>query len=396
MKNIKKVYRPERVAMCEPGVTFGELIPEVEKEGIRLNLPLLPRKNKSVVGSMLEREPVIMPKYHWDICDPLACVEVIFGNGEMFRTGAAAGPGDIEKQWATGRSQKTPTGPGQISWHRLIQGAQGTMGIVTWASMRCELLPQVEKPFWVGSAQLQKIIELTHWLIRLRLVNECFIINNSNLATIVAKKWAEEYSSIKFALPTWMLFFNIAGYDYMPEERVNGQVKDMMEIAQRIGVEPMETIGGISAVEILKMIRKPCEEPYWKLRQKGACQDIFFLANYDKLSELIGAMNDMVDEAGYPASDMGIYLQPIVQGCNCHCEFNLFYDRDNPRELDRVKALSSRAVQHLAYHGAFFSRPYGENAGTIINRDAATVAALKKVKTILDPNNVMNPGKLCF
>jgi FAD/FMN-containing dehydrogenase len=46
--------------------------------------------------------------------------------------------------------------------------------------------------------------------------------------------------------------------------------------------------------------------------------------------------------------------------------------------------------------GAFFSRPYGESAGMIINRDAATVGVLTKVKKIFDPNNVMNPGKLCF
>ena len=46
--------------------------------------------------------------------------------------------------------------------------------------------------------------------------------------------------------------------------------------------------------------------------------------------------------------------------------------------------------------GAFFSRPYGETAGMIINRDAATAAALKKVKAIVDPENIMNPGKLCF
>jgi FAD/FMN-containing dehydrogenase len=91
MKKIIRVDRAHRVAMVEPGVTFGELIPAVEKAGLRLNMPLLPRKSKAVVGSMLEREPVVMPKYHWDISDPLACVEVVFGNGEIFRTGQAAG-----------------------------------------------------------------------------------------------------------------------------------------------------------------------------------------------------------------------------------------------------------------------------------------------------------------
>jgi len=50
----------------------------------------------------------------------------------------------------------------------------------------------------------------------------------------------------------------------------------------------------------------------------------------------------------------------------------------------------------LASYGAFFSRPYGESARAIINRDAATYWALLKVKAMFDPNNIMNPGKLCF
>ena len=78
MKKIVFVDRPRRVAMVEPGVTFGELIPAARKEGLRLNMPLLPRKSKSVIGSILEREPVIMPKYQWDVSDPLACTRVIF------------------------------------------------------------------------------------------------------------------------------------------------------------------------------------------------------------------------------------------------------------------------------------------------------------------------------
>jgi hypothetical protein len=79
-----------------------ELIPEGFKAGIRLNMPLLPRQSKSVLGSMLEREPVVMPKYQWDVSDPLACTGIIFGTGDEFRTGQAAGPGTIEEQSAAG------------------------------------------------------------------------------------------------------------------------------------------------------------------------------------------------------------------------------------------------------------------------------------------------------
>jgi FAD/FMN-containing dehydrogenase len=396
MKRIVRVNRMSRVALVEPGVTFGELIPAAAREGLRLNLPLLPRRLKSVVGSMLEREPVIMPKYHWDIADPLACVEVIFGTGDMFRTGAAAGPGTIEEQWAAGGSQKEAAGPAQVSWHRIIQGAQGTMGIVTWASLRCELLPTVEEPFLVGSSQIDKLFQLVHWLVRLRLVNECLVLNNSNLAAIMAKQWPDDYRDLKDALPPWVLFFNIAGYDYMPEKRVSYQTKEMMDLAQKQGVAPVKAIGGVSANELLKVVNQPSGEPYWKLRGKGGCHDIFFLTTYKKLSALTKVMCDMADEAGYPASDMGVYLQPIVQGTSCHAEFNLFYNPKDPRESERVRGLSATATAKLMANGAFFSRPYGENTGMIVNRDAATVAALKRVKSILDPNNVMNPGKLCF
>ena len=396
MKKVIRVDRAHRVAMVEPGVTFGELIPAVEKEGLRLNMPLLPRKSKTVVGSMLEREPVVMPKYQWDISDPLACVEVVFGSGEMFRTGQAAGPGTIEEQWAAGGAQKTPYGPGPAQWNRLIQGAQGTMGIVTWASLRCELLPKLEEPFVVGSSELDKLFELIHWLVRLRLVNECLVLNNSNLAAIMAKKWPGDYPDLKDSLPPWVLFFNVAGYDYFPEDRVSSQIKGISDITNRIGVEAVRAVGRVSAAEMLKMVRRPSAEPYWKLRYKGACHDIFFITTYDKLEGQISVMYELANEFGYPASDMGIYLQPIVQGANCHCEFNLFYDPQNPGELNRVEELSAEAVNVLMATGAFFSRPYDRSARMIVNRDAAYVEALTRVKKILDPNRVMNPGKLCF
>ncbi len=395
MKKILWVNRENRVVVFEPGVTFAELIPAVAKEGLRLNMPLHPRRTKSVLGSMLSREPVILPKYHWDIADPLASTEVIFGTGDMFRTGAAAGPGTIEEQRAAGGAQKEAAGPNAMSWHRLIQGSQGTMGIVTWASARCELLPQMEEPFFIGSDDLGKLLEAVHWLVRLRLVNECFILNGRDFAALLAPS-ADAYSQLQGEAADWILFFNIAAYDYLPQERLNGQILDMQDLMQKIGLTTVKSMGGISAFSFLNTVRSPSAEPYWKLRPRGGCEDTFFLTTYDKIDGLVKTMLEALGEAGLSPANLGIYLQPVVQGVNCHCEFNLFYNPQDRHETERVQALVVEIIKPLMAKGAFFSRPYGTAAGMIMNTDAATVDTLKKVKAIVDPDNILNPGKLCF
>ena len=396
MKKILRTDRPRRVAMVEPGVTFGELISEVTKCGIRLNMPLLPRQSKSVVGSMLEREPLLMPKYQWDISDPLACTGIIFGTGDEFRTGQAAGPGSIDEQSAAGGVQKAPYGPGIGSYHRIIQGSQGGMGIVTWASLRCEILPSYEEAFVVGSDNVSVLLDVAAWLIRLRMVNECFILNNTNLAAIFAKKWPGDFYNIKSDLPRWILFYVVAGYEFYPEERVNAYTKEISEFTQRLGVCAAKSTGNISADAIMKMVQKPSTEPYWKLRYKGSCEDIFFLTLNDKIESMIKIMSDTAGKFDYAATDMGVYIQPIVQGTSVHCEFNLFYDPEKMAEVRSIADLSSIATQALLGNGAFFSRPYGKNTRLIVNRDSASMAILKKLKNIFDPNQIMNPGKICW
>jgi hypothetical protein len=83
MNKILKIDSLNRYIRVESGVTFGEIIPLVTESGMRLNMPFLPRPNKSVVTSALEREAVLVPKYQYDYTDPLltvvAVVHVILG-----------------------------------------------------------------------------------------------------------------------------------------------------------------------------------------------------------------------------------------------------------------------------------------------------------------------------
>jgi FAD/FMN-containing dehydrogenase len=243
---------------------------------------------------------------------------------------------------------------------------------------------------------LVPLLELADWLIRLRMVTECFVLSSTDLAAMFAQQWPEGFQRLRADLPAWTLFYTVAGYEYYPEERVSVNIKDITALNQRLGLEAARSIGGLSARDILKAVQQPSAEPYWKLRYKGACEDLFFLATIDRLEQLIGVMDDLAAKAGYPVADRGVYVQPTVQGTSCHCEFNLFYDPADPGETQRVRDLAARATKTLMDNGAFFSRPYGESARLIMNRDAATVEVLKKLKKIFDPNDIMNPGKLCF
>ena len=107
-------------------------------------------------------------------------------------------------------------------------------------------------------------------------------------------------------------------------------------------------------------------------------------------------MTEAVEAAGYAAGGMGIYLQPVVQGTSCQVEFSLFFDPGDEAEVRIVRGLATSTIQPLMDAGAFFSRPFGEASRRIMNRDAASVEALKRFKAIVDPAGILNPGKLCF
>jgi FAD/FMN-containing dehydrogenase len=395
MKRVLRVDRPNRVAMVEPGVTFGEVIPALEKEGLGAYLPLVPRSTKSVVGSMLEREPITMPRHHWDAQDPLLCIEVVFGTGDVFRTGSAAGMGTLEEQWKVGKAQLRPMGPSQADLQRVVQGSQGTMGIVTWATMKCRLSPEIKKVFLVASRKLEPLIDLSYRLLRIPLGDECLILNDHSLASLMAKG-AGGVVPLREGLPSWVLFLSIEGYGVLPEEKVAYQEGDFRAMAQQVGVEPVNKVGGVMAEEVAEVLSKPSAEPYWKLKFKGGSHDLFFITTLDRSPDFVKAMYGQAEACRYPVSDIGVYIQPMVQGCSCHCEFTLSCDRNSPQEVEKVKGLVTGWSTALANMGGFFSRPYGAWADVAYRRDAETTAALRKVKGIFDANNIMNPGKLCF
>lgn len=395
MKRIPRVDPQNRVAMVEPGVTFAELRAELEKVGLCAYTPLCPRRFKSVIGSMLEREPITMPAHHWDSTDPMLCAEIVFGTGDILRGGEAAGPDTIEEQWEIGKAQMTPMGLSQFNEHRLLSGAQGTIGIVTWSTLKCRLISKQSRTFVIPSKDIEPLIDLSYRLMRIRLGDHCFILNGLNLACLLAKT-TPKINDLIADLPPWALVVSFEGYGELPEEKVQYQEADFRDMARSCRLEPLTAIPGGSAEDISALLSLPSDEPYWKLRYRGGCHDIFFLTTFDKIPAFVSTASDLARSHQHPVEDLGVYIQPMVQGTSCHCEFNLYADPAKPNALTRIKRLVHEGSRDLAKQGGFFSRPYGSWVDFAYGGAAETVIMQRKVKKIFDPNNIMNPAKLCL
>lgn len=395
MNRIIRVDRKNRLSMIEPGVTFGELTRALVKEDLFPYLPLAPRQSKSVVASCLEREPITTPLRHWEAQDPLLCAQIVYGSGDLFASGSASGPGTIEEQWAVGRAQVRGSGPSSIGFNKLIQGSQGTMGIVTWITLKCKVMPKANKTFLIPSNDLKSLIDFIYKILWKKLGDQCLILNAHNMACLLAHD-AQSIMQLRDVLPPWVLVFSIEGSGLMPQERVEYQQADFTDLAQAFGLEFKPVLPEVKAEDVENVLSKPSDEPYWKLRFQGGCHDIFFLTTLDKTPRFIEKMYGMAHSHRYPAIDIGIYIQPTMRGANCHCEFNLSYAPSSRQETDKVRALDTEAVNSFINMGGFFSRPYGPWADPTYARAAMTMIGQRKIKEIFDPKSIMNPGKLCF
>jgi len=395
MKKILNIDVKNRGVMLESGVNFAEFIDAVKKAGLRPHLPLYPYAKKSVVGAALDREPVIIPKHHWDISDPLLCLEVVFGTGNMFRTGAAAGPGNLTQQKEAGGAQKNPMGPAQFSPYRIVQGAQGSIALVTWATLKVQRAIDERKTFFVTSDTLEANYDLIYELLKFRLADEMFIVNNLNLAVLLEEDQAG-IEKLRDKLPEWIGLISLTGIGELAREKIEWQEGDISEYAAKFGVELKTELSGISDDKVKVILEEASPVP-WRLKYKGGCSDIFFISTLDKTPKYKKITWDAVSKEKFNTSDMGVYIQPTVQGCNVHCEFDLYFNPDDASAREVTLNSFKTASQALIENGAFFNRPYGIWADMVYPKiQPLIVDSMKKVKKIFDPNAVLSPGVLCF
>lgn len=391
MNQILEIDERNRKAMIEPGVTYGQLQSSLEKYNLMALNPLLPHSSKSVLSSHLERDPMLIPKFEYG--DPILTMEVVLPTGDILRTGSAAAPGSPHDSLP---NLVGPHGPG-LDFVRFFQAAQGTLGTVTWMTIKVEYLPKIQKLFFIPFNNVEEIVDPTYKIQRLMLGNECFIVNYIYFASILAGEQEDEVKQLKKALPPWILILCIAGGYRRPEEKIRYEEEILNTIGSEFSLEILTDFPGAPGKKKVfeKLLRQPWPEhiPYWKLRENRRSQTISFHTTLERIPEFHWSISNRFGDLG---EEMGCYIQPIERARACYCEYGFSYDPSDSKDMGQARQFYSDLNKFLYQKGAFFPRPYGIQSEIVYSRNAQYSATLKDLKGIFDPNNIMNPGKLCI
>ncbi|MFH0942135.1 MAG: FAD-linked oxidase C-terminal domain-containing protein, partial [Chloroflexota bacterium] len=314
-----------------------------------------------------------------------------------------------------------PMGPG-LNFYRLFMCAQGTLGICYEMNLRLIPLPKVQKIFFAAFENAAGALKVIKAIQRQELGYECFALNNFDLATMVvkespgdterlqngtyvtntgAKAWDHDvrhaFDALRPSLPPWTLVISISGWARRPEEKVAYQELDLRELMAEIGSELHTSVGGI--VGLGKIIADELVLP-WRLQKRfgyrGTSHGLSFHATADNIPQIEKVLFETAARHRYSPADIGAYLQPVERARTFFCVYDLHCNPTREDEVQRVKTLFSEASEAMIGAGAFFDRPYGPWADMMYRRNATYAEYLKKIKAQLDPNNILNPGKLCF
>lgn len=393
MKEIPFIDKRNKVCVIEPGITWEELVPNLKQHGLRPLIPFLPRPGKSALASVLDREPHMIAKKQFDISDPLLCMELVFGNGEIFRTGEAAGPLSIEENRKAGAALTNPLGPGQTDIFRIIQGSKGSFGCVSWISMQCDLIPQQRAFNVIDHDSLEPLFDFIYSSVRKRLIDEVFILNREYLASIIP--------DLDESPKEFILIYTINGYDVLPGEKIEYQTADVSDILTELTLDINASLSEAISKPIIDIIDGKIKEKHPKIVNGNYSFDLICTSTLNRVDNIYKKVNEIRNKHDISSDAFYVYIQPVIQARAANIEFSFIV---NSMQLDseafptkEIEDLCNECAEAIRDNGGFFSRSYRLiNKFAFTDKNLVVQESLKKLKRIFDPDNILNKGQLIF
>jgi len=362
MNRLLAVHTQDLDCVVQPGITRKQLNEQLRDSG--LFFPIDPGADASLGGMAATRASGTNAVRYGTMKDNVLSLKVVLANGDVIDTAR--------------RAKKTSSG---YDLTRLMVGSEGTLGVITELTLRLSGVPEAISggicPFPSVEACCNTAIHT---------IQSGIPVARIELLDALQVRACNLYS--KLGLPeTPMLFLEF-----------HGTAASVAEQSERFGEIAAEFGGGP-----FTWTTKPEERTkLWEARHHAALSNFTLRPGAQMIATdvcvPISRLAECVTETQADIERSRI-LAPIVGHIgdgNFH--LTLLIDRDDADEVKRAKELSERLVERALAMDGTCTGEHGVGQGKmkylLAEHGPAALAVMASIKRALDPDNIMNPGKI--
>jgi len=379
MNRIIEVNETDMYAIIEPGVQFGHMKAYLEKNHPNLiyTYAFSPAYTSIMGNALLQGLDNLSFRYgaasHWT-----SGLEVVLPTGELVRVGSCA----VSKWW----QERDPL-PDLAG---LFLGWQGTTGVVT--KIAVSLWPKPKHTAAVnfllmdldGAYQLLRAISRTR--VPDDLIGLSYAFGKATMASVEHKKVSiYPAQTISPEEPEFVVTAEVSG-------NTENELKAKVDVIEEVAKEELKGIR-------LKGPRTSsssggAELPMQALGILSSGGGLTWVGTYGPISNWLETAKKgcaLQDKHGYTRS---CYTRVMREGHFAALRWLLPFNKEDPEDVKRVRALSTEQLEMVLDMGYI---PYKTPVWAIRmleeRADPNWVELHRKVKKMLDPNNIMNPGR---
>lgn len=362
MDQVISIDADDLTVTVQPGITRKQLNEAIKHTG--LFFPIDPGADASIGGMTATRASGTNAVRYGTMRENVLALEVVTAQGEVIRTGT--------------RAKKSSAG---YDLTRLYVGSEGTLGIITEVTLKLYPLPEAVSAAICSFPDVEAAVRTVISIIQLGVpIARVELLDGPTVALV------NQHSKLNLREEA-MLLMEFHGSPSSVQE----QAQTVQEIAAEHQAQAFEWANTPEERTRLWTARHNAYFAGVQSRPGSRCITTDACVPISRLADAILASVQEAADAGIP-----YFLVGHVGDGNYHLGYLI--DPDNQDERDRAEALNHRLVSRAIEMGGTCTGEHGigihkmeflrEEAG-----DGA-VAIMRSIKQALDPQNILNPGKI--
>ena len=362
MNQVLRVNAEDLTVTVQPGVTRKAVNEAVKAEG--LFFPIDPGADASIGGMSATRASGTNAVRYGTMRENVLALEVVTASGEVIRTGT--------------RAKKSSAG---YDLTRLMVGSEGTLGVMTEITLKLYPLPEAISAAVCSFPSIEAAVRATIQIIQMGIPIarvELIDINSVRMVNAYSKLTLEEAP---------MLLMEFHGSP--------ASVKEQAELVQEIASEHGGTsFDWATTPEARTKLWTARHNAYFAgVQSKPGCR-VISTDTCVPISRLADCLLESVAEAD--ASGIPYFLVGHVGDGNFH--FGYLIDPNDPQERETAEALNDKLVARALRLEGTCTGEHGVGLHKMDYLKTETglgaVDMMRTIKHALDPDNIMNPGKI--